>query len=61
MKTFSGADNVANVVRLGAMNMYLRGIGGDRCPIAETDSLARDPGRAMTPFSPIRRSAREAA
>jgi len=44
MKTFSGADNVANVVRLGAMNMYLHGIGGDRCPIAEADSLARDPG-----------------
>jgi len=40
-ETFSGTDNVANVVRLAAMNMYLHNIGGDRCPIREerTDSV----------------------
>src|SRR5712692_4190717 len=43
-ETFSGTDNVATVVRLAAMNMYLNGIGGNRCPIGEEDSLARDLG-----------------
>lgn len=43
-ETFSGTDNVATVVRLAAMNMYLNGIGGNRCPIGEEDSLARDAG-----------------
>ena len=43
-ETFSGSDIVGAVVRLCAMNLYLHGIGGESCPIAERDALASDPG-----------------
>ncbi|MGA9547889.1 MAG: N-6 DNA methylase, partial [Rhodomicrobium sp.] len=43
-ETFSGSDIVGAVVRLCAMNLYLHGIGGETCPIAERDALASDPG-----------------
>ncbi len=39
-----GNDIVDGVVRLCAMNLYLRGIGGDECPISATDALAREVG-----------------
>jgi type I restriction enzyme M protein len=42
--TFSGKDIVDSVARLCAMNLYLRGIGGDPSPIAVGDSLISDPG-----------------
>ena len=41
---FSGCDIVGEVVRLCAMNLYLHGIGGKTCPIAERDALASDTG-----------------
>jgi type I restriction enzyme M protein len=44
-ETFSGSDIVGAVVRLCAMNLYLHGIGGETCPIAERDALASDPGK----------------
>lgn len=42
--TFSGKDIVDSVARLCAMNLYLRGIGGDQSPIEVGDSLISDPG-----------------
>jgi len=42
--TFGGMDIVDNVVRLCAMNLYLRGIGGEECPIKVGDSLISDTG-----------------
>ena len=42
--TFSGSDIVGEVVRLCAMNLFLHGIGGETCPIAERDTLAFDHG-----------------
>jgi type I restriction enzyme M protein len=42
--TFSGKDIVDSVARLCAMNLYLRGIGGDLSPIEVGDSLISDPG-----------------
>lgn len=42
--TFSGKDIVDSVARLCAMNLYLRGIGGDQSPIEVGDSLIFDPG-----------------
>ncbi len=35
----SGADIVADVVRLCAMNLYLHGIGGARSPVTQKDAL----------------------
>jgi type I restriction enzyme M protein len=42
--TFNGKDIVDSVARLCAMNLYLRGIGGDQSPIEVGDSLISDPG-----------------
>jgi len=42
--TFSGKDIVDSVARLCAMNLCLRGIGGDQSPIEVGDSLISDPG-----------------
>jgi len=42
--TFSGKDIVDSVARLCAMNLYLRGIGGNQSPIEVGDSLISDPG-----------------
>jgi len=39
-----GNDIVDSVVRLCAMNLYLRGIGGDECPITANDALAKEVG-----------------
>jgi len=43
-ETFSGKDIVDSVARLCAMNLYLRGIGGNQSPIEVGDSLISDPG-----------------
>jgi len=43
--TFWGKDIVSSVVRLCAMNLYLHGIGGEKSPIEEGDSLISDPGK----------------
>ncbi len=40
-----GWDNVAKTARLGAMNLYLHGIGGDETNIIVDDSLRSHPGR----------------
>ena len=42
--TFQGTDIVDGVARLCTMNLYLHGIGGEKCPIDVKDSLASDPG-----------------
>ena len=39
-----GWDNVAKAARLGVMNLYLRGIGGDETNIVVDDSLRTHPG-----------------
>ncbi len=39
-----GTDIVDSVVRLCAMNLYLHGIGGDKCPITLNDALAKEVG-----------------
>ncbi|NHK29669.1 SAM-dependent DNA methyltransferase [Parvularcula flava] len=38
--TFSGADIVSDVVRLAAMNLYLRGLGNGESPIVRRDALS---------------------
>lgn len=43
-KTFKGWDIVHEVVRLCAMNMYLRGMGSAESQITAADSLILDPG-----------------
>ena len=40
-----GWDNVAKAARLGVMNLYLHGIGGDETNILVDDSLRSHPGR----------------
>lgn len=44
-ETFSGADIVAEVVRLAAMNLYLHGIGNGTSPIVRRDALSEAYGR----------------
>ena len=39
-----GWDNVAKAARLGVMNLYLHGIGGDETNIVVDDSLRTHPG-----------------
>lgn len=39
-----GHDIVAEVVRMCAMNLYLHGMGGDRSPVDQRDSLLSDDG-----------------
>lgn len=41
--TFSGADIVAEVVRLCAMNLYLHGLGNGASPVIQRDALASNP------------------
>ena len=43
-KTFKGWELVQSAARLGLMNMYLHGIGGDESLINVNDSLISDPG-----------------
>lgn len=44
-----GWELVPNTARLGIMNLYLHGIGGDECPITSgADSLAGDPGERFS-------------
>lgn len=44
-EAFRGWEIVDNTARLCAMNLYLRGIGGNKnCPIILEDSLKNDPG-----------------
>ena len=40
-----GWDNVAKAARLGVMNLYLHGIGGDETNIVVDDSLRTHPGK----------------
>ena len=42
----SGTEIVDATARLAAMNLYLNGIGGDRCPIVVADSLNQKPSTA---------------
>lgn len=42
--TFTGVDIVDEVVRLGAMNLYLHGVGNHSSPVHQGDALASDPG-----------------
>ena len=42
-KALHGVDNTPLVVTLASMNLYLHGIGTDRCPIACEDSLEKEP------------------
>ena len=41
--TFYGTDIVTEVVRLCAMNLYLHGIGNQKCPIEQADALSKVP------------------
>jgi len=43
--TFSGVEIASDAARLGVMNLYLHGIGGDESPIEINDSLLSDPGK----------------
>ena len=43
-KALFGWDNVAKAARLGVMNLYLHGIGGDETNIVVDDSLRTHPG-----------------
>ncbi|MEO0410389.1 MAG: class I SAM-dependent DNA methyltransferase [Pseudomonadota bacterium] len=43
-KTFSGHDIVAETVRLGAMNLYLHGLGNGDSPISQRDALGQADG-----------------
>tara|TARA_R110002072_G_scaffold182916_2_gene339167 strand:+ start:8783 stop:10240 length:1458 start_codon:yes stop_codon:yes gene_type:complete len=42
--TFSGVDIVADVTRLCAMNLYLRGLGNGESPVETRDALSRSEG-----------------
>lgn len=44
LSALKGWDIVDNVVRLCAMNLYLRGIGGDESPVVTGDALISHPG-----------------
>ena len=43
-KTLRGWEIVDNTARIGAMNLYLHGIGEDESPIKVADALQTDPG-----------------
>lgn len=45
-ETLHGVDNTALVVTLASMNLYLHGIGLERCPIECRDSLESEPETA---------------